>query len=116
MKYIKKTKKIHISYKIEKKWTKWLKIYHEVDACLENREKLECYRNKLKKKLEDASIFAKDKRLRENARHVIGDLFEEIILRRMPSLKNKITFHRDRVIIEKISEQYVRCFYRECDV
>lgn len=116
MKYIKKTKRIPVPSKIEKKWTKWLKIYREVDACLENRAQLEQYRDTLKKKLEDASIFTKDERLRENAKHVIGDLFDEVILRRMPSLENKIIFQRDRVIIEKMSEQYVRCFYSEGSV
>ena len=116
MKYIKKTKRISVPSIIEKKWTKWLKIYHEVNASLENRGKLEQYRNNLKKKLEDASIFTKDERLHENAKHVIGDLFDEVILRRMPSLKDEIVFHKDRVIIEKISEQYVRCFYSEGSV
>lgn len=113
MKYIRRTKKIPISSKIEKKWTGWLKLYREVDTCLKNKEKLERYRDDLKKTLEDACIFQKEERLRENARHVIGDLFDEFIIRRMPSLKDKISFHRDRVVIEWITEQYVHCSYSE---
>lgn len=113
---MKRTKKLAAPSQIGKKWTKWLKLYRGVNACLENRARLEKYRDNLKKKLECAFVFEKEKRFRENAKHVIGDLFDECILRAMPSLKDELVFDRNRVIIEKLSEKSVRCSYSEGNV
>jgi hypothetical protein len=111
MKYIKKTKKIPASSKIVKHWAVWLKRYREIDVCLQQQTTLEQYRDELGTLLENAGLFQKEQQFREDAKNVIGELFEMHILQRMPSLRDVINFDRNEVIIEKLNETSVRCRY-----
>jgi hypothetical protein len=115
MKYIKRTKRISTS-PIKKKWPKWLKLYNEVVKCLNNRKNLEQYRDTLQQKLIVEKIFEHDIQLRKNAINVLAEMFNKYILENMPSLKGNLSFRPEKVIIEKVRNKDIKCFYSEDDV